>query len=110
MVENSKIGFHLHAQKVPIFPGAVDLAQQGTLPGGSLSNREYYSKYVIWESSAPDELQPVFYDAQTSGGLLISVEKGRSEELLGQILQAGVDQAAIVGEVVENPVGKIVVS
>lgn len=110
MVQNSRAGFLLSATKVPVFPGAVDLAQQGVLPGGSLSNREFYSKCVVWESSAPEELRSVFYDAQTSGGLLISVEEGRSKELLERMHQAGDADAAIIGEVAENPVGKIVVS
>lgn len=110
MVENSRNGFHLYAEKVPVFSGAVDLAQKGILPGGSLANQEFYSKYVIWDSSAPEDLQSVFYDAQTSGGLLISVKKEKSDELLERVHQAGDEDATIVGEVVEDPVGKIIVS
>jgi len=64
MMINSKVGFRFHAEDVPVFEGVVELADQGVLPGGSLANQEFYSKYVQWESSADEKLQPVFYDAQ----------------------------------------------
>ena len=109
MVENRRVGFRLHAEKVPVFPGAGELADQGLLPGGSIANQEFYSKYVIWESTAAEKLQPVFYDAQTSGGLLISVDGKMAEKFLDRLHGEGVQDAAIIGEVVAEPIGKIVV-
>lgn len=110
MMENSGVGFQLIAEDIPVFSGAVDLADQGLLPGGSIANQEFYSKHVLWEPSADTKLQPVLYDAQTSGGLLISVERERSEELLEHLHRDGVNDAAIIGEVIPEPVGKIIVS
>ena len=110
MVENSGVGFRFHADKVPVFLNAVELADQGLLPGGSIANQEFYSKYVIWESTAAEKLQPVFYDAQTSGGLLISVDGKMTDEFLNRLHTVGVHDAAIIGDVVAEPKGKIVVS
>ena len=39
------------------------------------------------------------FDAQTSGGLLISVDPARSEELVSRCRETGAEYAAIVGEV-----------
>ena len=109
MMENSKVGFRLNAAAIPIFSEAVELAEQGVLPGGSLANREFYSKHVIWEPTAGEKLQPVLYDAQTSGGLFISVDQTKASQLLEQLHDNGVPEATVIGEVIAQPVGKIVV-
>ena len=110
MMENSNVGFHLIAKQIPLFSGAVELADQGVLPGGSMANREFYSKNVMWESSADIKLQPVLYDAQTSGGLLIAVEGAKSDDLLERLHKEGIVDAAVIGEVIPEPAGKIIVS
>jgi selenide,water dikinase len=51
----------------------------------------------------------VFFDPQTSGGLLISVPGQKAEALLARMHEEGIEEAAIVGEVVEEPKGKIVI-
>ena len=42
------------------------------------------------------------YDPQTSGGLLISVEKKRATALVERLKNGGIQEAAIVGEVIEK--------
>lgn len=110
MAESSQVAFRLYARKIPIFPEAVELAEAGLIPGGSKANQKFYSQHVTWDSCAPEELQPIFYDAQTSGGLLISVEREKAEELLDRLRQAGVRDAEIIGQVISEPPGMIVVS
>ena len=51
----------------------------------------------------------LMYDAQTSGGLLISVPKERANFLLDKLKSAGIDWAAIVGEVCDSAKNNIVV-
>jgi len=53
-------GFLPSARDIQVFPKGVDMAREGAIPAGSLANHEFYSKYVIWEPSAPEKLQPVF--------------------------------------------------
>ena len=54
-------------------------------------------------------LQDLLYDPQTSGGLLICVAEGVAMELLAALQAGGIAQAAIIGEVLETPVERIVV-
>jgi selenide,water dikinase len=42
----------------------------------------------------------VLFDAQTSGGLLIAVDPGRTEELLDDLRSNGVREAVEIGELV----------
>jgi selenide,water dikinase len=52
-------------------------------------------------------LGDLFYDPQTSGGLLISLPLREAEELVGALREDGDHGAAIVGEVVKEPEGRM---
>jgi len=52
-------------------------------------------------------LVDLFYDPQTSGGLLISLPSGEAERLVAILKKEGLIHSCIVGEVVEEPHGKI---
>lgn len=51
----------------------------------------------------------ILFDPQTSGGLLIGVGKDTAGDLLEDLKANGVRQSAIIGEVVSEPVGKIII-
>jgi len=57
----------------------------------------------------PEDLLLILFDAQTSGGLLISIPPTRAERLLQRLHSGGAAESAIIGEVVTEPKGKIVV-
>jgi len=79
------------------------------LPAGAFKNREFYEGVVEIAPSVDRLLQDVLFDPQTSGGLLISVERGDADDLLRELKEKGIRAAAIVGEVVSKPKEKIVV-
>jgi len=54
-------------------------------------------------------MQDILFDPQTSGGLLICVERDRADDLLGELKEKGIGEAAIIGEVVSGLREKIVV-
>lgn len=51
------------------------------------------------ENSADPEIQEFAFDAQTSGGLLISVEASRANELVQLARDGGANASCIVGQV-----------
>jgi selenium donor protein len=89
----------VNAAQVPLLPGALELVTSGVVPGGTLNNREYTAPVVEYEGGVPEVLRVLLNDAQTSGGLLISVPRERAEELLALLKEKGVEGAAVVGEV-----------
>ena len=54
-------------------------------------------------------MQDILYDAQTSGGLLISLSAEKAELLLNKLKQAGVEDATLVGDVVGDSKGMVTV-
>jgi len=103
----SQVGMVIQSKTIPIFPEAMDYANLGLIPGGAYSNRDFFSCRVEVHSDVPDLLVIIFYDPQTSGGLLISLPSGRAEGLVAILKEEGYLHSSIVGEVVEEPRGKI---
>ena len=57
-----------------------------------------------------DVLMLMLFDAQTSGGLLMSTSGQKAQTLLERLHQEGVQEAEIIGEVVGKPKGRVVIS
>jgi len=110
MIEGSDVGMVIHATAVPFFPEAKGLAEMGLLPGGLHRNREFRKDMVAIDKEVPAYLADILFDPQTSGGLLIAVPAARAEKLLEKMHKEGIGEAAIIGEVVAEPKGKILVN
>jgi selenide,water dikinase len=108
MAMASDVGIAITSNSVPIFPEAEEYASMGKVPGGTGRNREFASCRVEVAGTIPDAKMDILYDAQTSGGLLISVEGKRVKRLLEQLHRRGVKWAAIIGEVLDGPKGRVV--
>ncbi len=84
---------------IPILHEAIELANMGIIPAGTYSNKEYLSLHVELKKEYKDEI--FFYDAQTSGGLLIAVSQSDASQLLGRLKEIGCEYSEIVAEVKE---------
>ena len=109
MVEGADVGMVIYSGLVPFFPEAKELAEMGMVPGGLHRNREFRMNMVDIGEEVPDYLVDIFFDPQTSGGLLISVPSDKGEELLQNLHRHGINEAAIIGEVLAEPQGRIIV-
>jgi selenide,water dikinase len=107
MLEDTHIGMVIDSSLVPVFPEALTFAKAGFLPAGLGRNRDYRKHMVDFEPGVSQNLADILYDPQTSGGLLIAVSRGKAERLLRTLRDRGVTDAAIIGEVVASPAGRI---
>ena len=104
MVEGSGVGARISLRQVPLIPGARELAEAGIAPGGTQRNLASLKDRVVWERDIPEAMKVLMADAQTSGGLLISVAEERADKLMGALVEHGVVGARVIGEVVaEHP-------
>jgi len=108
MIQDSHIGLRIHSASVPIFPETVEFARMGMIPGGTYRNKEFRSKMVD-SAGIADVMLDILFDPQTSGGLFMSVNADKASLLLARLKEAGVTDAAIVGEVISHPEQRIVV-
>ena len=109
LAESSQVGIEFHLDAIPYFAEVIDFSQQGLCPGGLSRNKDYYSGNVEITSEIAQHIQDILFDPQTSGGLLICLEAQKAELLLNRLQQASVVDAAIIGEVVSEPKGKVIV-
>jgi selenide,water dikinase len=103
----SQVGMVIHSQKIPLLPEAMEYARLGLLTGGGHSNRQYFSCRVEADTHLSPLLMDILYDPQTSGGLLISLPASEAEKLVEELKREERIDASIVGEVAEEPRGKI---
>ncbi len=73
MVKASGVRARIDAKMVPVIEGTMELAVSGAIPGGSRNNLEYVSDIAEWSESITENLKLILCDAQTNGGLLISL-------------------------------------
>ncbi len=92
----------LELSRLPILPGAQALAESGYQTRASASNRSFAEPMTSIEDGADPLRQEMAFDAQTSGGLLISVDPGKADELVEHARAAGAEVTCIVGHVVER--------
>ena len=107
LAQNSRVGVNIYSASVPFFPEAVEFAKQGLCPGGSHRNKDFYSSCVRIVHEVPEHMQDIFFDPQTSGGLLICLAPRKAELLLHRLQLAGVEDATIIGDVVSEPKGVV---
>ena len=110
MIENGDVGMVIDSSAVPFLPGTQEYAEMGLIPGGTMRNRDFRLHMIDNAAGISDVLMLMLFDAQTSGGLLMSTSGQKAQTLLERLHQEGVQEAAIIGEVVDKPKGRIVIS
>ena len=109
MIEGENVGLQINSSAVPVFAGVRELVETGFVPGGLYRNKDFRIKQVQKEKTCPDWLFDVFFDPQTAGGLFFSLPQSKGNTLIKKLRDAGITDAAIVGEVMAEHPGKIVV-
>jgi selenide,water dikinase len=101
----SGVGARVRFRDVPLIDGVRELVKLDIAPGGTEANLEFLSTggAVVWEDNLPEDYQLLLCDAQTAGGLLMSVAPDDSDRMIEELHVAGVSAAADIGEVIPDP-------
>jgi selenide,water dikinase len=101
MAKASGVSIRINMRDVPLIGNSYSLIDDGCIPGVSFRNLDYAEKDIDFASDLDYNLKMIAFDAQTSGGLLMSVASMRVESVLNDLRTAGLTTAAIIGEVSE---------
>ncbi|OHB77634.1 MAG: selenide, water dikinase SelD [Planctomycetes bacterium RBG_16_59_8] len=110
MTKSSGVTARLSIRNIPFIDGAREFAREKLCPGGTLRNLTHYGKRVEWDPSIPEELRLLCADAQTSGGLLISITAEKASALHAALDRRGVKVHAQIGVMVEKGRSEITVA
>ncbi len=102
MAKASKVSINLNMSKVPLIGATYKLLEEGCIPGASFRNLDYAEKDSVFDEGLDYNLKMAAFDAQTSGGLLMSVPSTLAEKILSELYSAGLKSSAVVGSVMEK--------
>ena len=107
MVCSSGTSARIFSDQVPLIAEALEFAAMGIIPAGAYKNREFRESMTTFAETVARTRQDVLVDPQTSGGLLISVSGQQAEELIAALKDAGINEAAQIGEILSGAEEKI---
>jgi selenide,water dikinase len=96
IARESRLTLEIRAADLPLLPSARDLAAAHQ-PGGLKANRRQFGPRVRFAPGSDETLEALFFDPQTSGGLLLLVPPANVEAVLSELPHAraiGVARAA----------------
>lgn len=107
MVDGAGNGVCVRAADVPVIPEALEYAAMGLIPAGAYRNRDYREAMVDFAVDVARERRDVLFDPQTSGGLLLAVRPDEAADLVTALKASGVEEAADMGEVLDDGAERI---
>jgi selenide,water dikinase len=107
MCRASGVGAEIAASAVPVISAEVfRLIEGGYIPGGSRDNLEFANEFTEWGRASPVQ-KAVLTDAQTSGGLLLSVPRRNLGAVMKRLKSHQALSAAVIGQIVPSSKPKI---
>jgi selenide,water dikinase len=83
------VSLELDHQAFAFLPGAMEAARAGHLPGGLKNNREFVGECAEFSPGVPQEYRDLFFDPQTSGGLLVAIAADAAGAALAALKKRG---------------------
>ena len=105
MAEGSGLSAVVDFNKVPLISkDLIEYVNQGSVPGGTNRNWDSYGHKVSIEKQETISLyKNILADPQTSGGLLISIDKNSYEQVVSVLKEAGLESFSTpIGEIIEK--------
>ena len=99
----SSAGATIEFARVPVHPGALDLARQGIVTGASARNWAGCAEAVTLMRPDSDVERALLTDPQTSGGLLVACAPDALDAVLAVFRNEGFADAATVGSITAGP-------
>ncbi len=91
----------IHTAKVPLLKNAVDFAKMGFVPAGAHKNRKFFEPLTRIEPALDWAVIDLMFDPQTSGGLLICLNKNEAKAFVEKMNIKDLE-AWIIGEIIDN--------
>ena len=81
MALGSNVTLEIDSAMVPLLPGALECVRLGAVPGGLKNNREFAECVVSAPAAIDPDLVTLFFDPQTSGGLLVALPESEADRI-----------------------------
>jgi len=102
LADGSKVSIRIDSEKIPYLLNVMDLIEMGCIPGAAFRNQEFTSDSCHFEPSVDYNHKMLVLDAQTSGGLLMSVKQEDVDGIIEELKFHGYPDTCVVGEVIKR--------
>ncbi len=85
----SEVEIEIWSNRVPLMEGVYDLATMGLVPEGSHLNKTFCSRVLKIGEEVDNVLFDILFDAQTSGGLVLSVPEDKVDRVKTMLQEEG---------------------
>jgi cysteine desulfurase NifS/selenium donor protein len=109
MMNASNTSAKIEMHKIPLLKNVLEFASSGVIPGGTKDNYAHTLNDVKYSKEISELRKLILNDAQTSGGLLISVPESKHKSLLKLLQERNVHTAAVIGSVTADKDFRIIV-
>jgi selenium donor protein len=107
MTLSARVDAEIFMDRVPILEAAEHFAGADVIPGGTRDNLAFVEPHVSWDKGISEAHKLLLADAQTSGGLLISVPQKKLDQLQQALEARKVETIAHIGQFTRPGPGKI---
>lgn len=99
MAKASNVTIEIDMSSVPLIGDTFRLADEGCIPGACFRNLVFVENDSLLRTDLNYNLKMIAMDAQTSGGLLMSVKPELAEKVIESLHNAGLGRSAKIGRV-----------
>ena len=107
MTTASNANAEIFYDQIPFIDGVFELALADIIPGGTKNNMEFVSSKMVYDKSISELEKLIINDAQTSGGLLISIPLEFKDEFIEECIANGISRTACIGTITKKGNGGI---
>ena len=102
MISQSNKNCDLKINNIPLFKNLGTIVDTKNLTSGTTGNIKYLNKKLIDLKTIDEKIKTIICDAQTSGGLLISIPAEFGDEIIIKLNETGHKKASIIGQVTKK--------
>jgi len=100
LAQASKVSLKIDEKNLPALEKAYDLLDAGCVSCVIRRNYEFVEDNTSFAEGFDPNLGNLMLDAQTSGGILMSVPEEKVDSIIDRLKQAGYPQTSMIGEVI----------
>jgi selenide,water dikinase len=108
--EASKVSAEIKYNDLPLLPGVNKLASDGIIPGGTKRNLSFATSFTYFHDQLTKIQQLISADAQTSGGLLISLSPDSAKMFIKKFNERSPIKAQKIGNIIKQKTNTIYVT
>ena len=99
MAKGSGVTMAFSVENLPVMAEALAMYEKGMTTGVNSLNRKLVQERFSFEHQLHPWQEEIFFDPQTSGGLLVSIPEIQAQEALDALAEKGETEAGVIGKV-----------